>query len=134
MSELKREKVKRYDIGEGLSAEIFEKAGFVKKAPTEEHKRGTYYFSKDISLDGIELQIEIDASHPFEFDDTDQESIVVFDRHFKRIFSAFYDEDRVYTYGNDIIKEYNKTMDSLVEKGIFVPKKEKKNKKLINEQ
>ena len=125
--------VKSYELrGEGLSSVIFERAGFKKKESTEKHKHGTYYFSHDISSDGVEVQIEIDAFHPFDFDET--RDVIVYDKTYERVFTAFYEEDRDYPYLNDLKKEYNRIMDSLVEKKIFVPKTKKENKTLINKE
>ena len=125
--------VKSYELrGEGLSSVIFERAGFKKKESTEKHKHGTYYFSQDISSDGVEVQIEIDAVYPFDFDET--RDVIVYDKTYERVFTAFYEEDRDYPYLNDLKKEYNRIMDSLVEKKIFIPKTKKENKTLINKE
>ena len=88
------ETIKRYEIKrEGLTSITFEKAGFRKKDSTDEHKHGTYYFS-EVLLDGIEVQIEIDAFYPFAFDDS--KNVTVYDKTYERVFTAFYDEDRDY--------------------------------------
>ena len=60
----------------------------------------------------------------------EQKDIEIFDEAFCHPYNAFYDEDRDFPFLNDLIKEYNETMDGLVEIGVLEPKKIKKNKSL----
>ena len=131
-----REIIKRYELDDHLTLEKMDKSEFVRLNPTDERPTVSYYYSREL-CDSVEVQITI---YPFEhilhdeFDET--ENIVVYDTYYKRIFEPFYDEERDYPFVNDLIKEYNRTMDSLVEKGIFKEKKLKENKvqKLINKR
>lgn len=127
-----REPVKNYELNSAvLSYPMFIKAGFTSTKPDEEHEHGTYYYS-EVLADNIEVQITIDRLQPFHFDENTD--VLVYDNQYTRVFTAFYDEDRDYPFGNDIIKRYNEVMDSLIEKKIFKPKELKDPKKLINKQ
>ena len=50
------------------------------------------------------------------------------------IFEAFYNEEKDFPFLNDLIMEYNNSMDILVNKGILKEKELKKTKKLINKK
>ena len=73
--------------------------------------------------------IEIDPADGFD----DMKDILVYDSYNERVFTRFYDEESDYPFLNELIKEYNRTMDSLVSKGIFKEKKlEEKAKKTLS--
>lgn len=128
-----REVVKRYELDDNLTIEKLDKSEFVRINPSNERPTVSYYYSREL-CDSVEVQITI---YPYEhilhdeFDD--MKDIVVYDTYYKRVFEPFYDEERDYPFVNDLIKEYNRTMDSLVSKGIFKEKKlEEKAKKTLN--
>ena len=131
-----REIIKRYELDDHLTLEKMDKSEFIRIRESEEYPVIRYKYSKEL-CDSVEVQIMID---PFlhilsdEFDD--MKNILIYDSFNERVFEPFYDEERDYPFVNDLIKEYNRTMDSLVEKGIFKEKKLTENKvhKLINKR
>ena len=127
-----REIINKYEINEQVTPAKLLGANFKMQKPTEERPYVMFSYVEEL-IDEIEVQIEIDiyrlSEHPFD----DTKNIKIYDAYNECDFAPFYDEDRDYDFLNDLIKEYNTTMDSLVKKGIFKPKKINKPKKLINE-
>ena len=127
-----REIVKSYELSDQITPAKLLEANFKQERPTEERPYVIFSYSEEL-LDDIEVQIEIDIyrlnEHPFD----ETKNVRVYDTYHERVFSAFYEENEDYDFLNSLITEYNTTMDSLVEKGIFQPKKLKQSKKLINE-
>ena len=130
-----REVVKRYELDDNLTIEKMDKSEFIRIRESEEYPVIRYTYSKEL-CDSVEVQIMIDPFLHILCDDfDDMKDIVIYDSFNERVFEPFYDEERDYPFVNDLIKEYNRTMDSLVKKGIFKEKiieNENKPKKLIN--
>ncbi len=126
-----REVIKRYELDDNLTMKKMDKSEFIRLRETEEWPTIRYYYSKEL-CDSIEVQIMICPwEHILHDEFDDKKDIQIYDCFNERIFEPFYDEERDYPFVNDLIKEYNNTMDSLVEKGIFKPKKLDKPKKLL---
>ena len=119
--------IKKYELSDKITIKKlkknnFKEGGFMKDIPSPK-----YYYNKNL-IDDIELYIE----RTFNFDDFD--NIIVLDDNFCQPYYPFYESKEEFSFLNKVIKEYNKTMDELVEKGIFKEKileKANDNKKLI---
>jgi hypothetical protein len=123
-----REVIKRYELDDNLTIKKMDKSEFIRLRETEEWPTIRYYYSREL-CDSIEVQITVDPfKHILHDDFDDTKDIQVYDSFNERLFEPFYDEERDYPFLNDLIKEYNRTMDELVEKGIFKEKIIKKNK------
>ena len=127
-----REIIKKYEISEDISIYKLEKSGFIRKEPTEVDQLLRYSYIKPL-LEDINLYIDIRITGDKKFIFDDNKTVELIDEDFGQPYGAFYNEDKDFPFLNDLIKKYNKTMDSLVEKGILQEKKLKKTKKLINE-
>lgn len=128
-----REIIKRYELDDNLTMDKMDKSEFMRLRESEEYPVIRYYYSREL-CDSIEVQITIDPfNHILHDEFDDKKDIQIYDSFNERIFDPFYDEERDYPFLNDLIKEYNRTMDLLVEKGIFKEKKIENTKKLINE-
>jgi len=129
-----REIVKRYELDDNLTMNKMDKSEFARLRESEEYPVIRYYYSREL-CDSIEVQITVDPfKHILHDEFDDKKNIQIYDSFNERIFEPFYDEERDYPFLNDLIKEYNRTMDSLVEKGIFKEKKIENTKKLIKKK
>ena len=127
-----REIIKKYEISEDISIYKLEKNNFRRIEPTEENNLLRYIYKKSLPEDlCLYVEIKITKDNKFVFDE--ETTVEIIDESFGQPYGAFYNEDKDFPFLNDIIRKYNETMDSLVEKGILQEKKLKKTKKLINE-
>ena len=124
-----REKVKNYELSASVDMYKLTKGGFKRVEHSDEATFLQYHFSKELQ-DEIKLHIDVRINKKMEYLFDEQKDIEIFDEAFCHPYSAFYDEDRDFPFLNDLIKEYNETMDGLVEIGVLEPKKIKKNKSL----
>ena len=130
-----RRDIKRYELNEEINIAKLEKCGFKRIEPNNKEHLLKYYHEIEL-IDDIELQIEIDIDQKgnFIFDDSNIECVLIFDDEFERPYQAFYNEDRDFSFLNDLIGLYNNEMDELVKQGILQEKKLKKEKTLINKK
>ena len=124
-----REKVKNYELSATVDMYRLTKSGFKRVEHADEESFLQYHFSIELQ-DKIILHIDIRINNKIEYLFYSYIDIEIFDEAFCHPYNAFYDEDRDFPFLNDLIKEYNETMDGLVEKGVLEPKKIKKNKTL----
>lgn len=125
--------IKKYELSDKITIKKlkknnFKEGGFMKDIPSPK-----YYYNKNL-IDDIELHIEININPDGTFNFDDFDNIIVLDDNFCQPYYPFYESKEVFSFLNKVIKEYNKTMDELVEKGIFKEKileKANDNKKLI---
>lgn len=115
-----REIIKRYELNDDINMYKLSKNDF-KRIEHEEETFLKYHFSKEL-LDEITFNIDIKINQDKKYIFDDQKDVELFDEAFCHQYRAFYDEDRDFPFLNDLIKEYNNTMDELVEKGVFKPK------------
>ena len=132
-----REVIKRYELNENINIYKLEKSEFKRKEPTDENQMLSYHYIKPF-IEDIELQIDIIINKDGSFIFDEIEDITVYCEDYGQPYNAFYNEEKDFDFVNDIIKLYNKTMDSLVEKGIFKEKKLEETKQktlgLINKE
>ena len=128
-----REVIKRYELNENINISKLENNRFSRIEPNNKEHLLKYLYIEEL-LDDIELQIEIDIDKEGKYLFDDQESILIFDDAFGQPYQAFYNEEKDFPFLNDLIMEYNNSMDILVNKGILKEKELKKTKKLINKK
>lgn len=116
-----REIIKRYELSDDINMYKLSKNNFKRIEHEEEETFLKYHFSKEL-LDEIKVHIDITINQDRKYIFDDQKDVELFDEAFCHQYRAFYDEDRDFPFLNDLIKEYNNTMDELVEKGVFKPK------------
>jgi hypothetical protein len=124
-----REFIKRYEKNEKATVTKLLETGFKQIKDIDGAPTTTFSYNKEL-LDEIDLIVEIDIFE--KFDDT--RYVQVFDNYGGGLFNPFYDEDRDYPFVNELIKEYNRAMDNLVNEGVLKPKKLEESKKLINKR
>jgi hypothetical protein len=130
-----RKEIKRYEINEDINISKLENNNFVRIEPNNKEHLLKYFYEEEL-LDEIKLQIEIDIdmNGNYIFDDHNYNHILLYDEAFSQIYGAFYNEDKDFPFLNDLIEEYNNSMDELVKKGILKEKVLKKEKTLINKK
>lgn len=123
--------IKKYELDDEVNMYKLTKGGFKRVEHDKEETFLQFHFSKEL-LDEITVNIDITINKDKKYIFDDQKDVELYDEAFCHQYRAFYDEDRDFPFLNDLIKEYNETMDGLVEIGIFKPKKLKKTKSLKN--
>ncbi|MBR2997498.1 MAG: hypothetical protein IKF37_00280 [Bacilli bacterium] len=124
-----REVTKRYEKCEKATVTKLLESGFKQVKDLDGAPTATFSYTKEL-LDEIDIIVEIDIFE--KFDDT--RHVQVFDNYGGGLFNPFYDEERDYPFLNELIKEYNRAMDNLVNEGVLKPKKLEQTKKLINKR
>ena len=114
--------IKHYDINTNLDLATLIKAKFVDGGsnPLIESPKMTF---KELIHDDIELIIEIPVGDLKNIKFKEEENIKLVDTGLtqedkEQLYTPFY-EDRTFDYLKNVIRDYNKTMDNLVDKKIF---------------
>ena len=124
-----REEIKKYELNNNLTIDKLKENGFRAGGFMKEILEPKFHLYEFL-IEDIELHLEIGITpnKKFIFDDFD--GVVVIDDCFCQPYTPFYNENQDFRFLNKVIKEYNKTMDSLVDKEILKEKELKKTKKL----
>lgn len=113
--------IKRYTLSDNLSIDMlkknnFKNGGYLKKIPHPKYSYNKYL------ADEIELHIEIGINEDGTFNFDDFDNIIVLDDNFCQPYYPFYEYDKGFPFLNELIKEYNNSMDNLVKDGILKEK------------
>ena len=119
-------KRKKYMINEEATVELLLENNFIEGGIIREISKPKYHYQKKL-VDNIVLNIEIGVNDAgkLDYDDGNHILIIDYDKH-KPYYPLYFNKDDENL--DKVISELNKTMDELVEKGIFKERNLKKDK------
>lgn len=123
------EEIKRYELAPNITKEKLLEVGFRKGGSNSEIPEPKISYSCVLHGD-IDLHIEIHTPNDKEIEFDDFNNILVYDDESGQPYFPFYNNMQ-FKFLLKIINRYNKKMDQLVEKGIFIEKAKERVKQKI---